>query len=424
MPFPRMLDLNDCFKAPDSLIRLDEVLALLDARLAPVVGTETVPLAEAAGRILARDVVAENTVPPFPCAAMDGYAFRAADLRASGETPLRVAARIAAGHPHKGGFAPGEAARIFTGAPVPPDLDTVVMQEDVRVEDDTVFLPEGLTKGTFVRPAGEDFSAGATVLRAGRRLRPQDVAMAAATGRGELTVFRRLRVAVFATGDELVEPGRRLGEGAVYCSNRFGLVAAARALGCEVDDLGTLPDDAGTVRDALDAASRSHDLLITSGGVSVGGEDHVRAVVESLGAVHLWRMAIKPGKPTALGSVGPAAFVGLPGYPVSSMVIFMIVARPVILRLGGATAEALAPPRLKVRAAFAFSKKHKRRQFLRAVLRAGEDGLPEVVGWPSQEPVALSSLVGTDGLIDLAEDATDIRPGDMVDFLLYQQVQS
>ncbi|MGC2856038.1 gephyrin-like molybdotransferase Glp [Novispirillum sp. DQ9] len=419
-----MLDLNDCFKAPDSLIRLDEVLGLLDARLTPVVGTETVPLAEAAGRVLAEDVVADNTVPPFPSAAMDGFAFRAADLAGSGETALRITARIAAGHPHKGAFGPGEAARIFTGAPVPADLDTVVMEEDVRVDGATVFLPEGLTRGTFVRPAGEDFFTGATVLTAGRRLRPQDVAMAGAAGRGELTVFRRLRVAVFATGDELVEPGRRLPEGAVYCSNRFGLVAAARALGCEVEDLGTLPDRVGDVRDALDAASRSHDLLITSGGVSIGGEDHVRAVVESLGAVHLWRMAIKPGKPTALGSVGPAAFVGLPGYPVSSMVIFMIVARPVILRLSGATAEPLLPPRLKVRAGFSFTKKHKRRQFLRAALRVAEDGQPEVVGWPSQEPSVLSSLVGTDGLIDFAEDATAIAPGDMVDFLLYQQVQA
>lgn len=419
-----MLDLNDCFKAPDSLIRLDEVLALLDDRLAPVVGTETVPLAEAAGRVLARDVVAGNTVPPFPCAAMDGYAFRAADLAAAGETPLRITARIAAGHPHKGGFGPGEAAQIFTGAPVPSDLDTVVMEEDVRVEDGTVFLPEGLTQGTFVRPAGEDFSEGTTVLHAGRRLRPQDVAMVGAAGQGEVKVFRRLRVAVFATGDELVEPGRRLSEGAVYCSNRFGLVAAARALGCEVDDLGTLPDNFDAVRDALDAASRSHDLLITSGGVSIGGEDHVRAVVEALGAIHLWRMAIKPGKPTALGSVGPAAFVGLPGYPVSSMVIFMIIARPVILRLSGATAEPLLPPRLKVRAGFAFSKKHKRRQFLRAALRVADDGVPEAVGWPSQEPSVLSSLVGTDGLIDFAEDATRIEPGDMVDFILYQQLQS
>lgn len=418
------LDLNDCFKAPDSLIRLDEVLALLDARLAPVVTPETVPLAEAAGRVLAEDIVAGHTVPPFPSAAMDGFAFRAADLAASGETALTITARIAAGHPYRGHVTPGAAARIFTGAPVPPELDTVVMEEDVRVEGDTVFLPHGLTRGTFVRPAGEDFMAGTTVLRAGRRLRPQDVAMAGTAGRAEVSVFRRLRVGVFATGDELVEPGQPLHEGAVYGSNRYGLVAAARALGCAVSDLGTLPDKFEAVRDALDAASRTHDLLITSGGVSIGGEDHVRAVVESLGAIHLWRMAIKPGKPTALGSVGPAAFVGLPGYPVSTMVIFMIIARPVILRLSGATAEPLAPPRLKVRAAFSFAKKHKRRQFLRAALRAGPDGVPEAVAWPTQEPSVLSSLVGTDGLVDLAEDATSISPGDLVDFLFYQQVQA
>lgn len=419
-----MLDLNDCFKAPDTLIRLDEVLVLLDARLTPVVGREAVPLAQAAGRVLAEDIVAGHTVPPFPCAAMDGFAFRASDLAAEGETGLRITARIAAGHPHHGTFGPFEAARIFTGAPVPAGLDTVVMEEDTRVEGDMVFLPPGLTRGTFVRPAGEDFSAGSVVLHAGRRLRPQDVAMAGTAGRAEVTVFRRLRVAVFATGDELVEPGQPLRDGALYSSNRFGLAAAARALGCEVSDLGTLPDRPEVIRAALDDASRSHDLLVTCGGVSIGGEDHVRAVVESLGAIHLWRMAIKPGKPTALGTVGPAAFVGLPGYPVSSLVIFMIIARPVILRLSGATAEPLAPPRLKVRAAFSFSKKHKRRQFLRAALRVGEDGLPEVVAWPTQEPSVLSSLTGTDGLVDLAEDATSIAPGDMVDFLLYQQVQT
>lgn len=421
-----MLDLTDCFKAPDGLIRLADVLALLDDRLAPVVGTETVPLAEAAGRALARAVVADGPMPPFASAAMDGYALRAADLGADadGETALRVAARIAAGHPHKGGFAPGEAARIFTGAPLPADLDTVARQEDVRLDGDTVFVPGGTPRGAFVRPAGEDFAEGATVLAAGRRLRPQDVAMAAAAGRGELSVFRRLRVAVFATGDELAEPGRRLPEGAVYCSNRFGLVAAARALGCEVDDLGTLPDDAAAVRSALDAASRSHDLLVTSGGVSVGGEDHVRGVVDSLGAVHLWRLAVNPGKPTALGRVGPAAFVGLPGYPVASMVMFMIVARPLILRLGGATAEPLLPPRLKVRAAFSFTKARPLRHFLRAVLRAGEDGQPEVVAWPSQDPGVLSSLVGTDGLVDIPEDVAEVRPGDSVEFLFYQQVQA
>ncbi|WP_370511900.1 gephyrin-like molybdotransferase Glp [Telmatospirillum sp. J64-1] len=415
-------DLNDCFKAPETLLTLDQALAYLDERLIPVVGTETVPLAEAGGRVLAEDLVAELTQPPFANAAMDGFCFRAEDVGADGAR-LRIVARIAAGHVWDGTLGPGEAARIFTGAPMPAEADTMAMQEDCQTEDgDWVRIPGGLTKGNFVRQAGDDFMAGSVVLPKGKRLRPHDLSMAAANGRPSLTVYRRLRVGVFSTGDEIVEPGNPLPPGAIYCSNRFGIVAAIRALGCDVHDLGNIPDRPELLRRRLDEASRQHDLLITAGGVSVGGEDHVRGAVESLGAIHLWRMAIKPGKPTALGTIGDAAFLGLPGYPVSSLVILMLIGRPVILRLSGAMAEPMAPPRLRVKANFSFRKRHPRRQFLRCSLVPGPDGSLVAEAYPTQESNVLSSLVRTQGLVDLAEDAGDVAPGDLVDFLFYEQV--
>jgi molybdopterin molybdotransferase len=355
---------------------------------------------------------------------MDGFAFAASDLSAGvADVALRIAARIAAGHPHHGGFGPGEAARIFTGAALPAGLDTVAMQEDCRIEGDIVHVPGRMRPGEWVRPAGQDFFAGTVVLRRGRRLRPQDVAMAASVGRASLPVYRRLRVGIFSTGDEVVEPGQVLGEGQVYGCNRQGILAMVRGLGCETEDLGNIPDQLDLTRTRLAAASERCDLLITSGGVSVGGEDHVRDAVESLGAIHLWRMAIKPGKPTALGHVGKAVFVGLPGYPVSSLVTFMMIARPVIMRLAGATSEPMHPWRFSVRAAFSFDKNHPRRQFIRVSLRTGADGRPEAVLYRSQEPNVLSSLVETDGLVDLREDLRQVTPGDLVDFIPYPVLQ-
>jgi molybdopterin molybdotransferase len=420
--------LKDGFKAPDRLIPLDQALAFLAEKLLPVVGVETVPLAEASGRILAEDVVSTIESPPFASAAMDGFALRQSDLPSSGDkASLRVVARIAAGHHEQRSFGPGEAARIFTGAPLPNGLDTVVMQEDCRVwEDDngeTVSVPTGLAVGQHVRQIGEDIRAGARVLRAGRRLRPQEVAMAATVGLANLAVYRRLKVAVFSTGDEIFEPGQPLPPGGIYTSNRYSLIALAQGLGCEVDDLGNLPDHFEATRQALSDAGHRYDLLITSGGVSAGGEDHVRPVVESLGAIHLWRLAIKPGKPAALGHVGDAAFVGLSGYPVAAQVTFMILARPVILRLSGALSEPMQPWRFRVPAAAPFNKSHGRREFVRARLEVGPDGATWVVPHSAQGSGAVSSLVEGEGLVDMKEDLRYIAPGEMADFIPYQTVQ-
>lgn len=414
--------LNDCFRAPDTLLAVDDALARLAADLRPITAVETVALTAARGRVLAESPTALINSPPFDNAAMDGFAFRWADLGA-GETPLPVVGRVAAGHPLDSAVPPRAAVRIFTGAPLPEGLDTVAMQEDCVVDESgaepRVTLPTGLAAGNFVRRQGEDFVAGAAVLTPGRRLRPQDLAIAAGAGARELRVHGRLRVGVFSTGDEVVDPGMVLAPGQIFCSNRFGLLAAAEALGAQVSDLGHLPDSRPTIGAALAEAARSHDVLITSGGVSVGGEDHVLDAVRDHGTVSMWRLAIKPGKPTAFGTVGPAtAFIGLPGYPVSSMVTFMILGRAVLLRLMGATAEPLLPPAYHVRADFDFAKKHKRRQFLRATVdHAGPEPVCRI--YPSQEPHVLSSVVHSDGLVDVGADVAEIRRGEPVPFLPY-----
>lgn len=418
--------LNDCFKSPESLLRLDDALDILAARLFPVVGTESLPLSQAAGRVLAAPVAATVSNPRFDNAAMDGFCARAADLNADGATTLPVAGRIAAGHAPAMPLRAGTAARIFTGAPLPPGADTVAMQEDCAPHPtldapETVTFPAGLGAGNFVRRAGEDFGAGATVLSPGRRLRPQDIAMAAAAGHADVTVFKRLRAGVLSTGDEIIEPGQSLGPAQIYGSNRYGLMAALAALGVEVTDLGHLPDDRPATEAALADAGASQDVIVTSGGVSVGGEDHVVDAVRALGEVHVWRMAVKPGKPTTLGTVGRAAFIGLPGYPVSSLATFMMVARPVVLRLSGATAEPMFPAVFPLPAGFTFTKKHRRRQFVRArVDRSG--GAPVARLYPSQEPHVLSSMIDSDGLVDLREDCTGVAEGDLVDFIPYSSI--
>jgi molybdopterin molybdotransferase len=411
--------------ASDGVLSLDQALALLTKRLMPVVGLENVPLTEAHGRVLAEDVISTVDSPPFANAAMDGFAVRHSDLCASEETAvLRIVARIAAGHPAPETFAPGEAARIFTGAPLPRELDTVVMQENCTVEDrqgrEFVLVPTGGATGRHVRRAGEDFAAGTVVVRAGRRLLPHHVALAATVGRAELPVYRRLRVAVFSTGDEIIEPGRPLPSGAIYTSNRFSLMALARGLGCHVEDLGNLPDRFDATCRAFSEAAERYDLLITSGGVSVGGEDHVRNAVLSLGALLPWKLSIRPGKPTALGQIGNAAFIGLPGTPVASQIAFMILARPAILRLSGAVGEPISPQRFRVTAAAAFSKNHSGRQFVRSRLKPGPDGAPRAEPYSAPET---SFLIDSDGLVDMTEDCRHIAPGEMVDFIPYQTMQ-
>jgi len=410
---------DDCFAFGGNLLTADEALAILHRRIRPVTGREDIALADGLGRVLAADVTAGTDVPAFDNAAVDGFALRAADLAADGPTTLQVAGRAAAGHPEQRPLAAGEAVRIFTGAMLPAGADTVVMQEDVDARDGRVVVPAGLSEGANRRRAGEDSRAGAVVLQTGRRLRPQDLALAASVGCTRLPVYERLRVAVFSTGDELREPGDTLPPGAVHDANRYMLLALLQSLGAVASDLGILPDDREVVQTALAEAAGTHQLLLTSGGVSTGEEDHVRAAVEALGQLHFWRLAIKPGRPLALGQVGGTAFVGLPGNPVAVMVCFLRFARPLVLGLGGASAP---PPRYyRVPAGFDLKKKPGRREWLRARLVDGTDG-PVAERFARQGSGIISSLVGSDGLVEIAEEVTQVNQGDVIDFLPFDEV--
>ena len=411
---------DDCFAFGGELMRADVAAAILADRATPLAAVERCGLRNAVGRILAADIVAARSVPPHDNAAVDGYAVAFADLDPNAATRLPIVGRSAAGHPMAEPLRGRTTARVFTGAPMPQGADTVFMQEDVRVEGEFAVLPPGLKRGSNRRKAGEDIAAGATVLKAGHRLRAQDVGLIASLGHVEFDAFAKLRVAVFSTGDELREPGHAAPTGAVYDANRFVLLAALDRLGFEVSDLGILTDRQEAVREALAAAAATHDAVITSGGMSMGEEDHVRAAVEAQGALHFWRLAIRPGRPVAFGTLAGKAFLGLPGNPVAMMVTFLRFARPVLLRLAGA---ADVVPRLqRVRTAADIGKKAGRREWLRAKLVAGEDGIPVAHKFPRDGAGILSSLVESDGLIELDEDTRAVAAGSLVDFLPYTEV--
>jgi molybdopterin molybdotransferase len=317
---------------------------------------------------------------------------------------------------------PRQAIRIFTGAPMPAGADTVFMQEDCRVDGDAVVLPSGLSRGANRRSAGEDIAAGQCAIPAGRRLMPQDVALAAALGVTEIEVRRRVRVALFSTGDEVVEPGRPLRKSAIYDANRYLLAALLARLGADVTDLGILADAPRPLAQALQVAATGHDLILTSGGVSTGEEDHVRAAVERVGKLVFWRVAIKPGRPVAMGVIRGAdgattAFAGLPGNPAAVYVTFAAVVRPLLLRLSGAAPRPLTA--LPVRAGFAYRKKSGRREYVRVSLVHAADGAVEAHKHGQEGAGIITSLTETDGLAELMEDCTSVAPGDMIGFIAH-----
>ena len=408
--------------APRSpLMPLDEALQTLLAQIQPLSGVEEVATFDADGRVLACDVVSALQVPAFDNSSMDGYAVRCADLTEQGAC-LRVTQRIPAGQMGQP-LQPGQAARIFTGAPVPMGADAIVMQEQAQVlsEEDQPLVRFSVCPepGQWIRRSGEDIGQGQTALRAGQRLGPAELGLAASLGLAQLPVVVRPRVALFSTGDELVMPGdvppQAMPAGAIYNSNRFFLRALLHRLGCEVSDLGIVPDRRDATVAALKTAADHHDLILTSGGVSVGEEDHVKPAVQSLGALALWQIAMKPGKPFAYGHVqretvaGAAHFVGLPGNPVSSYMTFLLLVRPLILALQGVASA--SPVCLKLPAHFALPKADKRREFLR-VRRNAQGGLDL---FPNQSSGVLTSVVWGDGVVDNPAGQT-IAPGDLVDF--------
>ena len=408
---------DDCFAFGGPMMSVDEAVAIIASRVTAVRESEIVALDIADGRVLAADLAAPLPLPPFTNSAVDGYAVRSADLPTSGGV-FPVRGRVQAGSSADAPLAVGQAMRIFTGAPMPVGADTVFMQEDVRLDvTGDVVLPAGLKPGANVRPAGEDIRQGHVALEAGRRLRPQDVALAAAFGLSELAVKRRIRVALFSTGNELASPGSPRAGAQLFDSNRFMLLAMLRRLGCQVSDLGILRDERDSLALALKQVAAAHDLVLTTGGVSTGEEDHVKAAVESVGSLVLWRMAIKPGRPVAMGVVGGTPFIGLPGNPVASFVTFVHVVRPTVLALAGAAPESVVP--MPVRADFTYGKKAGRREYVRVNLRMAGDGVPDVVKFPREGAGLLSSLVDTDGLVELGESVTSVEPGQIVGFLGY-----
>ena len=414
---------DDCFAFSGPLLPVEEVERIIRERVTPVAEIETVPLHVASGRVIAREVAAPMDLPPFDNSAVDGYAVRHADLEASAETRLAVIERVTAGRAAARVLAAGAAVRIFTGAPMPSGADTVFMQEDVRRDGEAVVVPAGLKVGANRRLAGEDVRAGSIVLPAGRRLAAQHVALAAAIGLTALDVFRRVRVAVFSTGDEIVEPGTPRPGAALYDANRYLLGGLIERLGATSTDLGILPDDPERLARAIAAAAAEHDLVVTSGGVSTGEADHVRRAVETVGRLVFWRVAIKPGRPVAMGVVpalgqdASAAFVGLPGNPAAVYVTFARVVRPLLLRLAGAEAAPLLA--LPVRAGFGYRKKAGRREYVRVKLKRTADGMVEAIKHAQEGAGIITSLTETDGLVELSEDTTTVAPGTTVGFLSY-----
>jgi len=408
---------------PARPLTMEEALALLLDRARRVTDTEPVPTLEGLGRVLARPVVSAIAVPGSDNSAMDGYAVRVEDLAASGGR-LPVAQRIPAGTA-PGTLAPGTAARIFTGAPVPAGADAVVAQERCERDGDSVCLPLEVPVGANIRRAGEDITAGAEVLAAGTRLGPQHLGLAAAVGVGELVVRRRLRVGMRSGGDELVMPGSPLGPGQIYNSNRFTLTGLVAGLGCEVLDLGIVADSLEATVAALSAAAARADLILASGGVSVGEEDHVRPALERLGSLDLWQVAIRPGKPLAYGQLGPIGgpiggpdrvpFIGMPGNPVSLFVTFCLFARPFLLRMQGVTGS-VTPVSVRAKAGFSWSRPEQRREFPRARLEPDATGEPRVRLYPSHSSAVLSSLAWAGGLAVIPEGRV-VEPGDPVEFI-------
>ena len=417
---------DDCFAFSGPLLRLDDMERLIGERVVPVAGSERVALSAARSRVTAADVIAPADLPPFDNSAVDGYAVRHADLKPDGDSRLAIAGRLTAGARAAPAIKPGEAVRIFTGAAMPEGADTVFMQEDVTVEGGRVILPPGLKRGANRRLAGEDVAQGRVVLPAGTVLEAQHVALAAALGITELEVRRRLTVAIFSTGDEVVEPGTARAGTAIYDANRYLLRELLDRLGAAVTDVGILPDEPQALARAL-AEAAGHDLIVTSGGVSTGEADHVRAAVERVGSLVFWRVAIKPGRPVAMGVIRAAdghsaAFVGLPGNPVAVFVTFVRVVKPLLRRLAGAAPQTLVA--LPVRAAFAYKKKKDRREYVRVALRRAADGEIEAVKHPQDGAGILTSLTETDGLLEFPEDVTAIEPGARVGFLSYAALTS
>ena len=400
-----------------AMVSVEQAQSYLLERARVVEEVESAELGLALGRVLAETQVAGFDVPSFDNSAMDGYAVRSVDAQNDGRCELRVTQRVAAGQVGSR-LGPGEAARIFTGAPMPPGADAVVMQEDASVHGDRLSFEVPVPPGQHVRPRGNNISIGAEVLTKGTRLSPQAMGLAAAVGIVRVPVYRRLRVAIFSSGDELVVPGSPLANGQIYNSNRYTLAGLLQSLGCELVDLGIVADQLEASAAALERAAGDADVIVTSGGVSVGEEDHLKGALERVGRLEMWRVAVKPGKPLSYGRVGDADFLGLPGNPVSTLVTFCLFVRPFLLARAGS--HTVLPQFVGVRAGFEWPTPMRRREYVRARIEEA-DGDYKAVLFPKQGSDVLASAVWAQGLVEVPEHAT-VTPGDRVRYLSFAEL--
>jgi len=411
---------DDCFAFGGSLLGIDAARQMIVERVPPVAGVERVPLRQALGRILGEDIAAPIAVPGYDNSAVDGYAVRFEDLSPDKPTTLRCIDRVAAGHDPSAALSAGMATRIFTGALLPEGADVVIMQEDCERDGDKVIIRPGIKRGANTRKAGEDVARGAAALAAGKRLGPADLGLLAALGFVEVPVRRKLVVALLSTGDEVREPGEPLRRGQIHDANRYILAGLLERLGVEVSDRGIVRDDPASLGAALRQASNDSDLIITSGGVSTGEEDHVRAAIANHGSLYFWRLAIKPGRPVAMGQIGSTPLAGLPGNPVAALLTFALVARPVIESLCGAAPH--IAQRFRVLSDFPYKKKTGRREYVRVSLVAVANGLARARRFPKEGAGMLTSLTETDGLVELPEETTRLELGAEVDFIPYSEL--
>ncbi len=411
------------------MLTLNEAVARFSENIVSVCIAEEVELASAIGRITFSDVISSIDVPPQNNSAVDGFAVYHDDLNVSGSTTLPIRGRVVAGGNFVGNPERGQAIQIFTGAPIPHNTrglspDTIFMIEDVVVDGDKITLPEGQMKGSNIRMAGEDVKKGDTIINYGKRLRPQEVGILAAIGYSKVKVRAPLKVAIFSTGDEICDPGEKIRSGQIFDINRYSLMSLLKKLGCKVNDMGILPDDKDAIRESIRSASRNNDLLLTSGGVSMGEEDHVRTAINELGKIDLWKLLIKPGRPIALGHVNDddreVPVIALPGNPVAVMVTFLRVARPLVLILSGSVD--IHPNYFSIPSAFSLTKKKGRREWLRASLVRDKEDHLKVKKFPFDGSGILSSMVSSDGLVELSEDIVKVSEGDLVDFLPFSEV--
>ena len=411
---------NDCFKNNKKRISLEKAVSILEKRIKCIKKSQKIKLDQGLGRIVSKDIFSKLNVPSFNNTAVDGYAFKYSDINKKKKTSLTLNGRITAGQDFHKKIKKGEIVRIFTGAKIPEDLDTVIMQEDCDVHDNKIILKSGIFKGANIRKKGEDIKNGKKIISKGTKLKAQDLALIASVGINQIDVFEKLKVGIFTTGNELHEPGTKISKSGIYDSNRYCLKNLLNTINCLVIDHGIKKDNEKLIKNTLKKISKDCDLIITTGGMSVGEEDFVRKVVEENGSLNFWNIAIKPGRPVALGSVFKKPFIGLPGNPVSVMITFLKIALPTINKLSGFIIS--KEKEFLVTADFNFKKKKGRKEFLRVKILKSLNGQIKIKNYPNTGSGVFTSIVETDGLIELPENLTYLKKGTKIRFVPYTEI--